>query len=162
MRSKIMLLFLVVLMFNLVACGNKDTATQSESTDQPETEITQETSEEPLDEDEENEETAADQEEQPKETDDSDTEVNPELKAFLDEYEKFMDEYIDFMKKYDSSDNTVELISDYTSIMQQYAEFAETIEKYDSEEMSGEDAAYYLEVVNRVNEKMLKSLGSLD
>lgn len=160
MRNKIMLLFLVVLMFNLVACGNKDTATQSESTNQPETEITQETSEEPLD--EENEETAADQEEQPEETDASDTEVDPELKAFLDEYEKFMDEYIDFMKKYDGSDNSVELISDYTSIMQQYAEFAETIEKYDSEEMSGADAAYYLEVVNRVNEKMLKSLGSLD
>lgn len=129
-----MLLFLTVLMFNLVACGKKDTVMQSESTEQSDTEITQEIS------------------------DDSDMAVNPELKAFLDEYEKFMDEYIDFMKNYNNSDNTAELISDYTSIMQQYAEFAGAIEEYDTDEMSEADAVYYLEVVNRVNEKIAKTI----
>lgn len=159
MRNKIMLLFLVALMFSLMACGNKDTVTQSESTNQSDTEITQETPDDSFEEaDEKKEEATTAKEEQQEEAADSDTAVNPELKAFLDEYEKFMDEYIDFMKKYNNSDNTMELISDYTSIMQQYAEFTGAIEEYGTDEMSEEDAVYYLEVVNRVNEKMLKSL----
>ena len=37
-------------------------------------------------------------------------------------------------------------------------EFAKALEEYDEDEMSAADAAYYLEVTNRVNQKMLESL----
>lgn len=82
--------------------------------------------------------------------------VNPELKAFLDEYEAFMDEYVEFMEKYNDSGYSVEMLSDYLKMMDRYADFAETADKYDSEEMSAADAAYYIEVTSRVSKKMLE------
>ena len=82
--------------------------------------------------------------------------VDPELKAFLDSYEEFMDEYILFMKKYmDDPGNAVTMLGEYASIMEKYGEFAEAVEKYDEKEMSTADANYYLEVTNRINQKML-------
>ena len=84
--------------------------------------------------------------------------VDPDLKAFLDEYETFMDEYMAFMKKYNESDNVMEMLSDYSSLMQRYSDFAEAINQYDTDEMSATDAAYYLEVVNRVNLKLLEAV----
>ena len=82
--------------------------------------------------------------------------VDPELKAFLDSYEEFMDEYIIFMKKYmDDPGNAVTMLGEYASIMEKYGEFAEAVEKYDEKEMSTADAKYYLEVTNRINQKML-------
>jgi len=83
--------------------------------------------------------------------------VDPELKAFLDSYEEFMDEYIEFMKKYmDDPGNAVLMLGEYATIMEKYGEFAEDVEKYDEKEMSTEDAKYYLEVTNRINQKMLE------
>lgn len=82
--------------------------------------------------------------------------VDPELKAFLDSYEAFMDEYVAFMKKYNSdTDNAISMLADYSKIMARYTEFATAIDKYDSDEMSVADAKYYLDVVNRCNQKML-------
>ena len=82
--------------------------------------------------------------------------VDPELKAFLDSYEEFMDEYILFMKKYmDDPGNAVSMLGEYASIMEKYGEFAEAVDKYDEKEMSTADAKYYLEVTNRINQKML-------
>ena len=82
--------------------------------------------------------------------------VDPELKAFLDSYEEFMDEYILFMKKYmNDPGNAVTMLGEYASIMEKYGEFAEAVEKYDEKEMSTADAKYYLEVTNRINQKML-------
>ena len=90
------------------------------------------------------------------ETDASSGVVDPGLKAFLDEYEAFMDEYVEFMKKYKDSGNSAEMLSDYLKMMERYAGFAEAAEKYDSDEMSAVDAAYYIEVTSRVSKKMLE------
>ena len=82
--------------------------------------------------------------------------VDPDLKAFLDEYEAFMDDYVEFMKKYKESGSSVEMLSDYMAMMQRYADFVSAAEKYNSEEMSAADAAYYLDVTTRVSKKMLE------
>lgn len=83
--------------------------------------------------------------------------VDPDLKEFLDSYEAFMDEYVVFMKKYkDDPGNAISMLSEYAVIMEKYTDFAEKIDKYDSNEMSTEDAKYYLEVINRCNQKMLE------
>lgn len=82
--------------------------------------------------------------------------VDPELKAFLDEYEAVMNEYVDFMKKYTKADNPIGMLADYTKILKQYTSFAQAIENYDSKEMSAADAAYYLEVTSRVSKKLLE------
>lgn len=83
--------------------------------------------------------------------------VNPELKAFLDEYEAFMDEYIAFMKNYAESDDTAGMLLDYGNMMKEYADFMAAVGAYNTEEFSTADAAYYLEVVNRVNQKLLET-----
>ena len=83
--------------------------------------------------------------------------VDPDLKAFLDSYEQFVDEYVDFMKKYMNDDpmNALSMMGEYVEIMEKYEDFAETVDRYDSDNMSTEDAKYYLEVTSRCTQKML-------
>ncbi len=83
--------------------------------------------------------------------------VDPDLKAFLDSYEKFMDEYVEFMQKYSANPTDLTLLTEYADMMEKYSDFAEKIDKYDSDEMSAADAAYYLEVTTRVSQKLLKA-----
>lgn len=103
--------------------------------------------------------TSSDQSDEEEKTETADTssgDVDPDLKAFLDEYEAFMDDYVEFMKKYTESGSSVEMLSDYMTMMQRYADFASVAEKYNSEEMSAADAAYYLDVTTRISKKMLE------
>ncbi len=51
---------------------------------------------------------------------------------------------------------------EYADMMQEYADFIDKVDAYDSDEMSAADAAYYLEVTTRCTQKMLKILGSSD
>ena len=82
------------------------------------------------------------------------TGVSADLKDFLDSYEAFVDEYVQFMQEYKSSSNAASMLSRYSSMMRRYSEFATALEKYNTDEMSQADAAYYLEVMARVNEKL--------
>ncbi len=65
-----------------------------------------------------------------------------------------MDEYVLFMQEYKESGNAASMLSRYSSMMRRYASFASALEKYNPDEMSQADAAYYLEVMARVNEKL--------
>lgn len=104
----------------------------------------------------EQEEIVVAEDSEPKEVQSSDG-VNPELKAFLDSYEEFINDYIDFMKKYsENPDNVLGMITEYSEFLSKYQDFAEKIDAYDANEMSAEDAKYYLEVVNRCSQKMLE------
>ena len=85
--------------------------------------------------------------------------VDPELKEFLDRYEDFVDSYIEFMKEYQKNPTDMNLLLKYTSILQEYAEFAAAIEAYDDEDMSEADALYYAEVTLRCSQKMLAVVG---
>jgi hypothetical protein len=82
--------------------------------------------------------------------------VDPELKAFLDSYEAFMDEYVEFMQKYKSGGSSLDMMSDYLDMLSRYQDFAEKAEKYDTDKMSDADSKYYLEVMTRINAKILQ------
>ena len=83
--------------------------------------------------------------------------VDPDLKAILDEYETFMNDYVDFMKSYNSdSTNALTMMGDYLELLDKYQKLGEVVDSYDPDEMSVEDAKYYLDVVNRCNQKMLE------
>ena len=71
-----------------------------------------------------------------------------------------MDEYVVFMQQYSKNPTDLSLLARYTDIMQKYSDFAVKVEKYDTKEMSTEDAAYYLEVTSRCSRTMLKVLDS--
>lgn len=83
--------------------------------------------------------------------------IRPEFKEALDSYEKFFDEYVEFMEKFSTSDNTLSMLADYSDFMTKYAETLSAMEALDDGEMSKEEAAYYLEVTTRINQKLLSA-----
>lgn len=85
--------------------------------------------------------------------------LRPEFKKAMDSYEKFMNEYCDFMKKYAKSDGTdLELLNDYVDYMSKYNDALKDFEAWDNEDMTTEEASYYLDVQTRINKKLIKSV----
>lgn len=70
--------------------------------------------------------------------------VDPDLKKFLDEYEVFIDDYIAFMTRYNESENTAELMTDYIKMISRYGTMEESLSKNDEENMLPADEVYYL------------------
>lgn len=82
--------------------------------------------------------------------------VTPSFKEAMDSYEAFFDEYIAFMKKYEDSANySPEMLEDFSSYMDQYAETMEKLDAIDENTLSPADHAYYTEVMTRINQKLL-------
>ena len=65
------------------------------------------------------------------------------------------------MQKYLNADPTsmVSMMGDYYSILARYTEFAEKIDAFDENELTNAELAYYLEVTNRVSQKLLRLAG---
>ena len=67
-----------------------------------------------------------------------------------------MDEYVSFMKKYTSDPtNALSMMNEYLEMLEKYEDFAAKADRYDTDKMSPADLDYYLEVMNRVNQKLL-------
>lgn len=81
--------------------------------------------------------------------------MRPEFKEALDSYEDFFDEYCAFMKKFNESPDDLSLLGDYTEYLTQYTETMEKMEALDDGAMNDAELKYYLEVTNRINEKLL-------
>ena len=91
-----------------------------------------------------------------KEETSSDT-IRPEVRDAIDAYEDFVDEYIAFMEKYAESDGTdLSLLMDYTKFMSNLTEYTDKMEALE-DDMTDAEYWYYIEVLNRCNEKMLKA-----
>lgn len=82
--------------------------------------------------------------------------IRPEFKEAMDSYEAFFDEYIAFMERYADADTTemLDLLSDYTKYMTEYAEAMESLSELEEQEMSVDEAIYYMEVTTRITEKL--------
>ena len=162
MKRALLILMLLLLCLALGACARKSTGQEANVTVSPEAEkpaeqtvITTETaSPEPTS---EPEPTTEPTQEPVEESQD----IRPEIKDFLDAYETFMDKYVEFMGNYAKADmnDLMNMISQYTEIMNEYALYAEKVEQIDQSELNAAELAYYLEVTNRVNQKLLHSIG---
>ena len=51
------------------------------------------------------------------------------------------------------------MMGDYYRILTRYTEFAEKIDAFDKSELTNAELAYYLEVTNRVSQKLLRVAG---
>ncbi len=81
--------------------------------------------------------------------------LRPDFKDAMDSYEEFMLDYVDFMDEYKESNGTdLGLIADYADMMDKYSECVEDFEKWENEDMNTAEAAYYLKVQTRINEKL--------
>lgn len=159
MLKKILAMLLAfVMMLSLTACGvNKpaepddDGNRQERVTEEPKkTEEPEKTAEpEETDEPAETEEPAEEPTKEPEE-------VSADFKAAMDKYEAFIDEYVAFIKKYEEEGRPLSMLSEYTELMTQYTEFAETMAAYNGDNLSAADYAYYIEVMGRVSQKLLE------
>lgn len=84
--------------------------------------------------------------------------VTPEIKEALDSYESIMNSYCDFMEKYQSASATdlVSMMGDYTRMLGEYSDAMTALSKIDENSLNSTDLAYYMEVTNRVTQRLLK------
>ena len=82
--------------------------------------------------------------------------LSEEFKNAMDSYESFMNEYVEFMKKYNANPTDPTLISQYSSMLQRYSEQVSAFDKWNSSDMSTEEASYYIDVQARVSQKLLE------
>lgn len=82
--------------------------------------------------------------------------LSKEFKDAMDSYENFMNEYVEFMKKYQANSSDITLISQYATMVQKYSEQVSAFEKWNSENLTTEEAAYYIDVQSRVSKKLLE------
>ena len=82
-------------------------------------------------------------------------EMRPEFKEAMDSYEAFYDEYCEFMKKYNANPTDTELISSYGDIMTEMVEMTEKFEAWEENDLNTAELKYYIEVNNRVAQKLV-------
>ena len=83
--------------------------------------------------------------------------VSPEFKSTVDSYEAFFDEYIAFMKAMSDDPNNTAMLLKYASMMMQYTETMEKLDAIDESKLSPADDAYYIEVMARIEVKLLQA-----
>ena len=81
--------------------------------------------------------------------------ISDEFKKAMDGYEEYFDEYIQIMEQVKNNPSDLALISKYTEFMGTYADTMAKFEAIEDSEMTDEEAAYYIEVQNRINQKLL-------
>ena len=82
--------------------------------------------------------------------------IRPEFKEAMDSYEAFFDSYVLFMKAYKESDDVASMAAEYSAMMMQYAETIADLYAVDQSTLSEEEVLYYMEVILRINEKLLQ------
>lgn len=87
----------------------------------------------------------------------NDTGVTPEFKAAMDSYEAFFDEYCEFMKAMSDDPTNFAYLMEYAEMMTKYAEMTEKLDAIDEDELSPADSAYYIEVMARIDAKLLEA-----
>ena len=165
MKKLIAILLAVCLFFTLTACGAAEAAEEIVE------EVISEVQEAPVVEEAPAEEIAVEEvpaeeiaveevpaeeiavEEVPAETVDG---MRPEFKAAMDSYEAFYNEYCEFMKKYMENPTDLTLLGEYADMISKSTEMNQTFEAWNEADMNDAELAYYLEVNNRVAQKLLE------
>ena len=83
--------------------------------------------------------------------------VSPEFKTAMDSYEAFFDEYVDFMQQFSENPSDLNLLMQYTEFMSQYTQTMNDLNAIGESELTPEENAYYLEVMARINSKLLEA-----
>ena len=81
--------------------------------------------------------------------------IRPGFKEAMDAYEAFYDEYCSFMEQYMENPTDMNLLFKYTEMLTKLNEMDESFKSWDQSEMTNEELKYYLDVNNRVMQKLL-------
>ena len=85
--------------------------------------------------------------------------IRPEFKEAMDAYEAFYDEYCETMKEYKENPGDLTTLGKYTEMLSKLEEMTTAFEAWDNDEISDEELKYYLDVNNRVTQKMIDVAG---
>lgn len=85
--------------------------------------------------------------------------MRPEFKNAMDAYEVFYDEYCAFMTEYKENPSDMTLLLKYSEMTTKVIEMDEAFTKWDDEDLNSEELKYYLEVNNRVMQKLIDVAG---
>lgn len=81
--------------------------------------------------------------------------IRPEFREAMDSYEAFYDEYCDLLAQYSKNPTDLSLLSKYSAMLGKAEEMDKKFEAWDEGEMSNEELKYYLDVMNRVQKRMV-------
>ncbi len=81
--------------------------------------------------------------------------VRPEFKEAMDSYESFYNDYCEFLENYEENATDLTWINQYTELLSKAAEMDEKFAAWDETEMSKEELKYYLEVSNRITQRLI-------
>ncbi|MCD8129237.1 MAG: hypothetical protein LUD54_06635 [Oscillospiraceae bacterium] len=84
------------------------------------------------------------------------SEIRSDFKEAMDAYEAFYDEYCDFMKKYQENPTDLNLLLEYTNMLNNMADVNEKFAAWESTDLNTRELQYYLEVSSRVAKKVLE------
>ena len=82
--------------------------------------------------------------------------IRPEFKEAMDSYEAFYDEYCDFLQKYNENPSDLQLIAEYTDILERAADMHKKFAEWEEQDLSDEELMYYVEVNGRIAQKLLE------
>lgn len=163
MKKIAALLFAIIMLFSLAACG---TRSNPQTTKNPQSYLADKKTEQAkpdADSDSVTDDTQSESSNDPglsteyEQTEpESNSGLGSDFKAAMDSYENFMDEYVAFMKKYAANPSDWSLLADYMDFMTKYAEFVEEFDKWENEDLNADELAYYIEVQARVTKKLLE------
>lgn len=160
MKKILAMVLVLVMMCCLAACGNtndrqnneteKTTETKAPETQSPITEDV--TPEEP----ETTESVAQEVVTEEPVTEEPVTKVTEDTytwREFLKDYEAWVDDYIAFMNKYNANPADLTLLADYATMMSEYAEWADKVDKMD-DNLSDTEALEYAAELSRIATKL--------
>ncbi len=75
----------------------------------------------------------------------------------MDSYEAFFDEYCELMKTMADDPTDFTVLMRYTEFMSRHADTMEKLDAIDETELSPADDAYYIEVMARIDGKLLEA-----
>ena len=149
MKKFLVIIVALILVFALLGCGKDKTTSTEQDTSTAETYETDSGESEP-----------ADVSEDPDTGDDSSESdaglLSPEFKKTMDDYEAWFDHYCDVMERYQEDSSNLELLSEMTDLLTEETKMLDEMENMDQSEMNTAELAYYLEVMARIEKKLLE------
>lgn len=84
--------------------------------------------------------------------------VKSDFQTLMDDFEMYLDEYCTFIEEYSKAEPSEQLTmaSEYMRISTEYMDIAEKVQAIDTDSLTTDEAAYYLEVMGRCGARMVK------
>lgn len=83
------------------------------------------------------------------------SDIRPEFKEAMDDYEEFYDEYCDFMKKYKENTTNLKLAKEYVDMLIKLEEMQKSFDEWEDNDLNDAEMKYYIDVTARIEKKLI-------